>query len=201
MGIEVKRTHQREALRCIVVGQRIVIGEPAVALADERLQNIFLVGIEIRFGEILSVGSQNRREGSELKPAHIKLGIVGSGRINGETSDIVAHISESAKAGIEHDRHLRLQSAPRTADVGRPREDAVALQAGSAAAHHCHQTGVGIFFLIQFIYYRAPVIAVEIVILTGGQAIGMASVLGMHLGFAEIAPPSADTFIGKLFQT
>ena len=71
------------------------------------------------------------------------------------------------------------------------------LKAGGAASHKRDQSSVGIMLGIKLADDTAPVVAVVVMVFPRAKSVGVESGLGMHLRLAKVAPPAADTLVGK----
>ena len=197
--VEVDWAHEGIALGGVLPGQGVVVREPAVALFDEALDGGGVLGVEVWLGVLLRVSAQYRGEEAQLQPSDIKLGYIRLGGINGKSTHVMAHISQAAEAGVEHNGDLRLQSAPGARHVSGPGIHRVTLESCGAAAHHRHQAPGGIVFFEEVIDDAAPVVAVLVVVFAGVEAVGVDHSLGVHFRLAQVAPPSGDAHVGEFF--
>ena len=195
--IEAQRTHHGQTVAGVVVGQRVVIGQPSVALLDDTQREVAKLGVVIGLGMIGRVGAQHRREQAQLQPADVEFAVTLVIGIHGKAAHVVRHITQAAQARIEHDSHLGLETAPRAGHVGGPGEDGITLQACCTCAHHDHRTTVGIILLEHVIDDAAPLVAVVVVVLLGCQAVPVANFERMLLGLAQVAPPAGHALIGQ----
>ena len=95
---EVERTHQGVAFRGVLVGEGVVVGQPAVAVLDDGFDYRGELGVFVRFGKLLGVGAEHGREQTQLEPAHVEFGKVGILGIHGKASYVMAHVAETRQA-------------------------------------------------------------------------------------------------------
>ena len=195
--VEAQRAHQRQTVTGILKGERVVIGQPGVALLDEAQGKVAELLVVVRLGLIGRVGAQHGREQAQLQPADVEFAITLVIGVNGKAAHVVRHIAQTTQSRVEHDVHLGLHAAPRAGHVGGPGEDGVTLQACRAGTHHHHRATVGVLLLEHVIDDAAPLVAVVVVVLLGGQAVPVTDFQGVFLGFAQVAPPAGHALVGE----
>ena len=197
--VHTQRAYQGQAVPSVVVGQRVVIGQPPVTLLDDAQRQVAKFLVIVGFGLIGRVGAQHGREQAQLQPADVEFAVTLVGGIDSKASHVVRHVAQTAQARIEHDIDLGLHATPRAGHVGGPGEHRVALQASRAGAHHDHRATVGVLLLEHVIDDAAPLVAVVVVVLLGCEAVEVADFERMLFRLAQVAPPAGHALIGERF--
>ncbi len=112
LSVEVERTGKRTTEGRVLVGKRVVVGEPLIAHLDESLQNLLASRIMVRLRLLLGMSAHHGSERAHLHPTHVKFLVAWMLRIYGKAAEVRTHVAESGESGVEHKVYLWLKTTP-----------------------------------------------------------------------------------------
>ena len=128
-----QRPHRSVALVGRLPGQRVDVGQQAVAQTVKADQDLLRVGAVrpqfVLIGLAGSMHAEDRAKGAELKPADKQLAI---GRVVGiardESADVGGPVGNAGESKVQAGGNLAAKAEPVGVDVARPRGDGIALR-------------------------------------------------------------------------